>query len=284
MFSAVATKDPVAVEEQVQAAYLGMFPGGDRLFVPTSFRWVVECFTGHYKGYQAIDARYHDLEHTLQGTLCLARLLANRDREGVLPRLTQREFELGILAILLHDTGYLKRTEDTEGTGAKYTATHVLRSAEFAATILRQHQLSAAEIQAVQSMILCTGVNTALDKLSFQSEAHRIAGLALATADLLGQMAADDYVDKLPVLYGEFAEASAFSSERGGFVNLFSSPEDLINKTPGFWRDFVGPKLGGDFLGLYAFLNEPYPSGPNFYINRIEKHMERLMARKQSGL
>ena len=34
-----------------------------------------------------------------------------------------------------------------------------------------------------------------------QSELERVLGFALATADLVGQMAADDYVDKLPELY-----------------------------------------------------------------------------------
>src|SRR5512141_590203 len=102
----VATKDPTAVEVEVQRAYLGMFPDGDRLFVPRVFGWMLECFTGHYRDYQAVDARYHDFEHTLQGTLCMAHLLQGRHRAGTEPRLSQRMFELGILAILLHDTGY----------------------------------------------------------------------------------------------------------------------------------------------------------------------------------
>ena len=65
-----------------------------------------------------------------------------------------------------------------------------------------------ADIRAVQNMIRCTGVNANLSVIPFQSEMEKMAGFALATADLLGQMAADDYVDKLPELYQEFAEAS----------------------------------------------------------------------------
>ncbi len=279
MLTAVATRDPVAVEETVQAAYLGMFPAGDKLFVPMVFGWVIECFTGHFEGYQAVDAQYHDLEHTLQGTLCLARLLANRHHLGAVPRLSCREFELGLLAILLHDTGYLKTFGDTQGTGAKYTATHVTRSAEFAALLLGHRGFPASEIKAVQNMILCTGVNTVLKDLEFQSEAQQVAGFALATADLLGQMAADDYIDKLPILYEEFAEASAFSGEKGGFVNSFKSPDDLITKTPVFWRNFVLPKLQKDFEGLYTFLNHPYPHGPNCYVEKIERNMAMLQAR-----
>ncbi len=104
----VVTRDPTSVEVEVQAAYLAMFPHGDRLFVPQVFGWAIDCFTGSYRDYQAVDARYHDFEHTLQGTLCMARLLRGRYQAGVHPELSQRIVQLGFLAILLHDTGYLK--------------------------------------------------------------------------------------------------------------------------------------------------------------------------------
>src|SRR5213592_134303 len=39
MFPPVATKDPTAVEVEVQSAYLAMFPNGDPLFVPRVFSW-----------------------------------------------------------------------------------------------------------------------------------------------------------------------------------------------------------------------------------------------------
>ena len=44
-------------------------------------------------------------EHTLQRTVCMGRLLYARHRAGAAPALTQEAFELGVLAILLHDTG-----------------------------------------------------------------------------------------------------------------------------------------------------------------------------------
>src|SRR5262249_44544091 len=132
MYPPTDTKDATAVEVEVQSAYRLMFPRGDRLFVPRVFGWAIESFTGHYRDYQAVDAQYHDFEHTLQGTLCLVRLLRGRHLAGAQPVLTERMFQLGLLAILLHDTGYLKKSGDTEGTGAKYTVTHVSRSADFA--------------------------------------------------------------------------------------------------------------------------------------------------------
>jgi hypothetical protein len=276
----VATKDPTAVEVEVQAAYLSMFPRGDLLFVPRVFGWVLECFTGNYRDYQAVDARYHDLEHTLQGTLCMTQLLLARHRAQATPRLTNSYFELGILAILLHDSGYLKKRNDQQGTGAKYTATHVLRSAEFAADLLAEKGYDERQIKAVQNMICCTGINASLDSIPFQNELEKITGCALATADLLGQMAAGDYVDKLPILYEEFAEAAQFSTEGSHILATFASAEDLMRKTPVFWNDYVFPRLEHDFLALHRFLNVPYPSGPNPYVRQIEANMKRI---KQSA-
>jgi hypothetical protein len=276
MYPPVLTKDPTAVEVEVQAAYLAMFPDGDRLFVPRVFGWAIECFVGGYKDFQSVDTSYHDFEHTLQGTLCMARLLRGRHATGAQPPLAQRDFELGTIAILFHDTGYLKKRDDQDGTGAKYTATHVRRSTEFAAELLGEKGFSPSEVLAVQNMIRCTGVDTVLTTIPFQNEVEKMMGFALGTADLLGQMAAEDYVDKLPTLYEEFAEAARFSKNPTHFVATFTSAADLITKTPAFWEKYVRAKLDRDFDGLHRFLNEPYPSGPNCYFERIEANMERV--------
>jgi predicted metal-dependent HD superfamily phosphohydrolase len=275
----VVTKDPTAVEIEVQAACLATFPNADPLFVPRAFGWAIECFMGNYRDYQAVDARYHDFEHTLQGTLCLARLLRARQAAGAHPQISQRTFQLALVAILLHDTGYLKKRDDTDGTGAKYTVTHVNRSAEFAAQLLQEKGFPPGDIKAVQNMISCTGVNAALSVIPFQSEAEKVAGFALGTADLLGQMAAEDYVDKLPTLYAEFAEAARHTKDRTHFIAMFSSAEDLMRKTPTFWEKIVRVKLDRDFGGQHCFLKDPYPTGPNPYFQRIALNLERLRLR-----
>lgn len=275
MFPPVNTKDPVAVEVEVQSAYLALFPSGDPKFVPRVFGWTVDSFMGGHPDYLPIDAAYHDLEHTLQGTLCLNQILRTRHQAGAHPPIPRRLFELGILAILLHDTGYLKRRDDPEGTGAKYTATHVQRSAEFAAALMTEKGFPALDILAVRNMIHCTGVDAVMARIDFQSEAERTVGLALGTADLIGQMAAVDYVEKLPVLYSEFAEAAKFTKDKASVVGMFGSSQDLVRKTPTFW-DYTKSRLTRDFGGLYRFLNDPYPFGPNHYLERIEANVERV--------
>jgi len=279
MFQPVITKDPAAVEIAVEEEYRAMFPNGDPSFVRRAFGWARDCFSGKYRDYQAVDAQYHDFEHTLQGTLCMARLLRRRHHAGAEPRLTQRMVELGIVAILLHDTGYLKKREDTEGTGAKYTVEHVARSAQFAAQLLSEKTFGGYEVEAVQHMIHCTGVDATLSVIAFRSSIEKTVGFALGTADLLGQMAAEDYVEKLPILYSEFAEATNYAKDRTHFISAFSSAFDLMRKTPVFWRNYVLPKLERDFGGMYRFFNEPYPSGPNEYLERIEANMKLLEAK-----
>src|ERR1700683_2773409 len=96
----INTRESAAVEAEVQAAYVEMFPSGNREYIPGIFRWVNSWFSGNYRDYVAIDTQYHDLEHTLQGCLCMARLLRRRAAQGQQPAITRRFFELGMLAIL----------------------------------------------------------------------------------------------------------------------------------------------------------------------------------------
>jgi hypothetical protein len=272
----VDTRNSVAVEHEVRSIYAALFPDGDRDFVPRAFEWVTQCFRGDHPEYQPIDARYHDLEHTLQGALCMTRLLQGRHGSGIEPRLTVKAFELGMLAILFHDTGYLKRRDDLEGTGAKYTAIHVGRSAAFAREFLVQKGYADADALAVQNMISCTGISTDLQAIRFQNELERTVGYALGTADLLGQMAAPDYVEKLPVLFAEFAEAAHHATGNATRLFAFESAEALMRNTPAFWEKYVRPKIDRDFRGLYAFLSDPYPEGPNPYVQQIERNVARL--------
>ncbi len=283
MFGPIDNAEPGEVQDEVAALYRGLFPGGNAAFVPRAFEWVALCFEGRHPDYQAIDLVYHDLEHTLQGTLCLVRLLQGRHRAGVRPAVTQPMFELALLAILFHDTGYLKRRDDVQGTGAKYTAIHVGRSAAFAREFLEQRGYAPADTTAIENMIRCTGVNVDLSAVPFQSEMERLLGCALGTADLLGQMAAPDYVDRLDALYREFMEAAEAGGEMADRFAQYRSAEDVRRMTPDFWAGYVLPRINGEFGGLYRFLNDPYPDGPNAYIRRIEENLDRLRQDPPAG-
>ena len=86
MYPPVATKNPAAVEAEVQSAFLTMFPHGDQQFVAQAFDWAGDVFTGNYPDYQAIDAQYHDFEHTFRGPFALP----VRCRDAIYPGPTRR--------------------------------------------------------------------------------------------------------------------------------------------------------------------------------------------------
>ena len=276
MFPEIDTKDADSVEQEVRSIYRAVLPESNDAIVANAFDWIISCFSGHRQNYQAIDIKYHDLEHTLQVLLCMMRIISGRFEAGVHPRFTEKTVELGLLAMLLHDTGYLKSTNDTGGTGAKYTLVHVDRSCDFAAELLGEKEYNKNEIKAVQNMIRCTGVDVKLDSIPFHDELERVTGFALGTSDLLGQMAADDYIEKLPFLYTEFEESFHYTKKTTPVAKLFSDVDDLLRSTPLFWGNYVKPRLDNDFGKLYEYLNHPYPHGPNKYIQHVEANIAKI--------
>lgn len=269
------TRDISAVEREVMDGFRTLFQGSDPSFIPRAFALAKSCFEGRQPGYFAIDAVYHDLEHTLQGTLCLFRLLSGRAQAGIQPALTPRWHELTLLSILFHDSGYLRTSAEVEGTGARFTQTHVSRSEIFLAKMLGEAGYPPTEIQAMQRMIRCTELNTDVGRIPFASELERQLGFALATADLLAQMAADDYVEKLPALFAELAESYQLEPASPKSGPRFANAQDLKDKTPDFWTFYVLPKINKDFLGVYRYLNSPFPDGPNPFLISIEANVKR---------
>lgn len=259
------------------AAFTGMFPEMLPQLAVRIFNDVEAMFAGRYMDYQPIDTPYHDLEHTLRVTLCFVKIFEGRHHAGIEPRISPRQFELGIAAALLHDTGYLKMRADLEGTGAKYTFTHVLRSCAVASSYLPTVGVSLDELDGVLGAIRCTNSTTQIRRLHFQNPIEGIVGCAVATADYLGQMSAPDYLAELPLLFAEFEESDNFAGVPVA-QRLFRSVDELIEKTPHFWRTSVLPKLDNELLGLYRFLAVPYPDGPNAYIEAIDHNVAMITA------
>lgn len=278
MFPHLNTKDPRAVAEAVRSVFLELFPNASPTLIDRLFADVEDMFSGRYLDYQAIDIGYHDFEHTLQATLCFALIFRGRARAGTEPKLPMRDFEVGLAAVLLHDSGYLKLRSDSSGSSAKYTQVHVMRSSAFAASYVPSIGFDAVEAEAVANAIQCTGAASSPSHLFFSSATHRVLGCMLVTADYLGQMAAADYCDELETLYREFDESDDFYHKPKA-SRFFQSAQDLIDKTPAFWTKVVLPKLENEFEAQYRFLAQPYPDGPNAYLDAIEANISKLKRR-----
>jgi len=286
MFPQVDFDSAPAVSEFVRSKFKAIYGTTDDRWLERVFRDVEALFEGRNPGYAAIDLKYHNLRHTLMATVCMALLLEGFHGSDGGSSLEVRDFELAIAAVLMHDSGYIKLKSDTAGTGAKYTYCHILRSGAYAASYLPQVGVNETEVENVLAAINCTGPNSDINHLRFRNDASKIVGCALATADYLGQLSDPHYPGKLGHLYAEFRESDEYANvpkERRGFT----SEEDLVTRTPGFWNRFVKPKLDRDFQAVYRFLERPIGSGINPYLEAVGDNFaiieRRIAARKPGG-
>jgi hypothetical protein len=246
--------------------------------IKTAFNDVAALFSGKRKGFQKCDTRYHDLMHTLQVIPPFIGIIDGWNKNKSTPYISREFFDIGIIAVLLHDTGYIKTEDDIEGTGAKYTFTHIQRSADFAGLYLPQLGFNKYKISGVRNIIMCTGVKIDYTKIPFNSDEERTVGYALGTADLLGQMSANDYPEKLPVLYSEFEEAYRYE----GIANLrkrkaivYESVDDLIRKTPHFYEVIVLERFK-NMGSMYKYLTHHFKDSRNHYIEAIEENIRKI--------
>lgn len=267
----------VGINDLTPVSYYARSLGLDAPWVTTLVELSTRLFAGRFWNYLPIDVRYHDLQHTAQATMCLL-ALGEGQRRTQNPPLSNRDLELGLAAMVLHDTGFLKTSGDEAGTGAKYGHAHVLRSCALAASVLPPLGLSREEVDDVLGMIRCTGLNGRPDKSNFSNETRRLVACMVPTADYIGQMAAPEYPEKLPFLFTEFVEADDFCNIPAD-KRMFTSANHLLAATGGFWRGFVLPKLETDFAGVYRFLEAPSQPGRNPYLEAIERNVALITAR-----
>ncbi len=262
----------------VRAIHAENYGDADLHIIENVFNDVVDLFSGKIKGFQKCDTRYHDLLHTLQVIPPFIGIIDGWNKSKSTPRISKEYFDIGIIAVLLHDTGYIKISGDDGGTGGKYTFVHIRRSAEFAGHYLSGIGFDKNKIHGIRNIIMCTGVKIDFNNLPFQSEEERIIGYTLGTADLLGQMSAADYPEKLPALFSEFDEAYHYEGKeklREMGMTIFENAEDLIKHTPYFYEVIVRERF--EKMGsLYSYIPRNFNDSRNFYIEAIEANIEKI--------
>lgn len=277
----INVEDAVAVRDCVLAIFRERYPGADLVPLARAFDDVKALFEGNYPGYLACDTLYHDIRHTLDMSLAMARLIEGHDRHAAPDaQLGARRAIVGVILALLHDAGYMKRlSEKHVPNGAVFTRVHVSRSADFLLAYLPGAGF-AAEAPLAAQLVHFTGYEVDPDSIVTADPKDRILGNMVGTADLIGQMSDRMYLEKCrDFLYQEFVWGR-IARERlpdGREVVRYSSPEDLIVKTPGFYeyvaRERITRKLGG--VDRYA---EVHFDGPNRYQEEIDHNMSFLRA------
>lgn len=283
----VQVSSPAAVRSAVHEIFTDSFPGAalDRLWL--AFYDFERLFTGRYPEYFGCDTVYHDIQHTLDMTLALARLIAGYER-SVEPaeRLGAERALLAIIVALFHDSGYIRhRDRDMKyANGAEFTLYHVSRSADF----LRRYlpRLGMARDIGVASMIVhFTGYELDLDRIELDDPRDIIGGHLLGTADMLAQMADRCYPEKCrDRLYNEFVVGGvAIENVRPGEYKVrYRSGEDLLAKTPLFYRQVLRQRLNRQFNRAYRYI-EVFYEGSNPYTEAIGNNMRHLARVVKNG-
>ena len=275
----VNVEDPGQVRDAVLAIFATRYPGTDLAPVRQAFDDVNSLFLGTFPGYLPCDTPYHDLRHTLDMTLAMARLLDGHDRSHAeADRIGARRAMLGVVVALLHDSGYMKRaSEASVENGAVFTKVHVSRSADFLMRYLPRLGY-AEEAGAAAKLVHFTGYEMDIDDILMHDPKDRLLGCLVGTADLIGQMSDRMYLEKCrEFLYPEFVwgRIAREKLDDGREIVRYASPEDLMLKTPGFYeyvaRARIENKLGG--VDRYA---EAHFDGPSLYQAEIDRNMKFL--------
>jgi hypothetical protein len=275
----VDISDPVMVAAEVRRVLEALYPDHDFAVVDTLFADVASLYRGEWPGYGACDVEYHDLQHVLDVTLAMARLIDGYERSaGTAPPLGAELALTGIACALFHDSGYIRRERDRRfHNGGAYTRIHVTRSARIMTDYLPSIGLAKA-VPVCRRIVHFTGYEVNPRSIRVNSDAERELGSLLGTADLIAQMADARYLEKCrDHLYREFeAGGMAGPDGRPGVTGiLYRSPRHLLEATPGFIRNAIEVRLNGYFRRAYRHVDTHF-GGRNPYMDAVRANRERL--------
>lgn len=270
----IQTTDPAAVQREIGRLFRLLYPGAAHGAMDHAFADVARLYRGDYPGYLACDTTYHDVQHVMDVTLAMARLMDGYERSRRdTPALGVRLFQLGIICGLYHDIGYLRSTTDTVAkNGAEYTLNHVSRGAKFLLGYLPQ--IGMGELAVAGSELLhFTGFEKRVADILIQDPLLRLLGSLLGSADIIAQMSDRCYLEKCrDRLYTEFvAGGIAVKNTDAGKEVVFESGDDLVRKTPAFFDSAVN-RLEYDLGGAYNYAATHF-GGFNLYMHAATKNV-----------
>ena len=183
-----------------------------------------------------------------------------------------------MITALYHDVGYLRSTRDRlHKHGAEYTLTHVSRGGHFLGDYL-DHVGLGSEAQLAGRMIHYTGYERDITSIDLGDDRYTRLGHLLGTSDLTAQMADRCYLEKCrDRLYDEFVMGGMASRRMpdGQVVVLYSSPQDLLQKTPSFYTRTLSDRLEGTFAGAHAYAAKHF-GGQSLYMESLRRNMRHL--------
>ncbi len=274
----VQVSSPAAVTTAVFKTLAKAFPDEKFTHARQAYVDFEKLFTGKWPGFLGCDMVYHDIQHTLDMSLAVARILTGHDL--TVPsdeRLGARRAELGMIVALFHDAGFIRK--DNEDTiyrhGAELTQSHVGRSAELLKSYLPTIGLAdQAELASV--IVHFTGYEIPLDEIRVDDPLDTRLGHLVATGDMIAQMADRCYLEKCrDRLFPEFVLGGVNLLDGEGPDEPDRTPEELLRRTPMFFDQVMRERLDGTFNSGYKYLEVLF-SGKNPYLESIKQTMDYL--------
>jgi hypothetical protein len=288
--NSIRTTDPAGVAAEVVRLYKGLYDNAPALQLERAFADTAALYAGQHPEYYPCDTEYHDIQHVLDVTLAMARLMDGyqRYRRTDEEPISNEIFMVGVLAALFHDFGYLRRRTDRKHRyGAEYTLTHVSRGALFLRRYLRELDL-AHKANVAATLVHYTGYERPAETIRIADTLLRRVGQMLGTADIIAQMSDRCYLEKCRSrLYPEFVLGGLAGRRLVGqrLLPMFSSGDDLVKKTPDFYQGAT-KRLDLQLARAYEYAASHF-GGHNLYLDEIQKnvrHAERVAHEPPQGL
>jgi hypothetical protein len=272
----IRTTDPIEVGDEVMRLFLGLYPDGKFRPMGRAFQDLSLLYHGKHPDYHPCDTGYHDIQHVLDVTLTMARLLDGyeRSRKHHAP-LSPTYFTVGVITALFHDLGYLRRRSDHQHRfGAEYTLVHVTRGSHFLRDYLPRIGLKQYAMAASQ-MVHFTGYERKVDAIRLDDPVLRRVGEILGTADIVAQMSDRCYLEKCrDRLYPEFVLGGLARRKlpNGRTVTLYNSGSELVRKTPGFYLNAM-KRLDQQLNRAYLYAEKHF-GGQNIYLEEMKRNVK----------
>jgi len=264
----VNVTEPGDVCREVCRLYGELYPNTPIAALEQAFEDMEKLFRGQYRGYLACEAPYHDLQHSLDVTLAMMRLIyGHEQRHSKAERIGHLGALIGVISALFHDSGYIRRWNDSRHlNGSEYTSTHVSRGGRFLFEYLPTIKLGHAATICSQ-MLHFTGYEIPVHNIPLDDAKLRRLGKMMGTADLLSQTSDRCYLEKCrDRLYPEFVASGMTSRSAPG--GGYSSATDLLKKTPAF-MEHVHDRLNKDFQRMYSYLEHYFDRLGNLYMSEL---------------
>lgn len=283
----INTTDARQVCVEVCRIYQDLYQRDGSAVLKQAFRDFERLYRGDEPDYHACDTGYHDIQHVLDVTLAMARMMDGVARATNATVMNGRLFVFGIVNALFHDAGYIRHRKDTRHRrGAEYTRIHVSRGASMLADYFQR--IGMPELgPAAARVVHFTGYEIPVADIRVDEE-FRLIGNLLGSADLLAQMADRCYLEKChDRLYPEFVDGGLAEQRAadGRLEVVYGSGAELIYKTADFARA-VEKRLNRDLGGEHRHVERHF-GGQHVYWEELQKnvrHAEAIARQRDTGL